>query len=301
MPTVEHDFLVQLFRNRPALAAELLALCAGLQLDGTHATDGSIDATQLGTAPFFADFVTVLSDDLGRVRGAIVVEVQRQPDEEKRWSWPIYVAATRATHRCPVVLLVITPDPGVASWAERPIDCGHPGLVLRPIVIGYNRIPRLIEAGIAPELAVLSALAHPQAEVVEAAGAAIDGLPEDTQRLYWDIILAELPDLVREALEATMENHKYRSEFARKYYDAGEQHGLEKGLAQGREQGREEGLRRAIVMVVGTRVPSLRGDLEGRLDALREPTLVHLLSALGDAGDEDHVRAVLERILGASG
>ena len=293
MPTVEHDFLVYLFRNRPELARELLALCAGIELAGTQVRDGSIDATQVKSAPFFADFVSVLSGDDGAPVAAIIVEVQRSgDDDDKRWSWPVYVATTRATYRCPVLLLVLAPDPAIARRARRPIETGHPSFTLEPIVIGYDAIPRNTDPHAPAELAVLSALAHPQLDVVDAAGAAIEVLPDDTQRLYWDILFEGLPEIVRDALEATMENYKYRSDFARKYYGAGEQQGLEKGLGQGRI----EGLRRAIVTLVGARLPELRDEAERSIAERDETSLIQILVEVGDARDDRQLRAVIDRL-----
>jgi len=229
-------------------------------------------------------------------------------DEDKRWTWPVYVAAARAGYHCPANLIVLTPSPAVARWASQPIELGHPGFALRPLVIGYDRVPRIDDAALAreaPELAVLSAMAHRDLETVEAAEAGLEGLPEDRQKLYWDAILSTLPDLVRSALEARMlKGYEYQSDFARKYYsqglEKGREEGLEKGLEKGREEGlekgREEGLRRAILALVGVRLPGVRDELERRLAGQSEARLEQLLIALGDARDEPAIRAVLDRI-----
>jgi hypothetical protein len=50
-----------------------------------------------------------------------------------------------------------------AAWASRAIDLGHPGMTLKPIVLGPEQIPQVVEPEEAirtPELAVLSALAR---------------------------------------------------------------------------------------------------------------------------------------------
>ena len=51
---------------------------------------------------------------------------------------------------------------------------------------------------------MLSALAHPELEVVTAAIPAISELPEDRGRLYLDVIMAALPPSVRKLLETQM-------------------------------------------------------------------------------------------------
>ena len=95
----------------------------------------------------------------------VIVEVQLGEDDDKLRTWPLYVAAARARYRCPAMLLVLAPDPAVARWASQAIELGHPGFALRPVVIGYDRVPRLRNAETAratPELAVLSAMATGQ-------------------------------------------------------------------------------------------------------------------------------------------
>jgi hypothetical protein len=62
-----------------------------------------------------------------------------------------------------VALLVLTLSRGTARWARQPIDIGHPGFELRPLVIGPDEVPTILnpdKAQADPELAVLSAMAH---------------------------------------------------------------------------------------------------------------------------------------------
>ncbi len=69
------------------------------------------------------------------------------------------------------LLLVVAPDASVARWCAQPIELGHPGFMLQPLVAGPNAIPVLTDEQAArrdPELAVLSAMAHGQTEVGQA-------------------------------------------------------------------------------------------------------------------------------------
>ena len=186
---------------------------------------------------------------------------------------------------------VLAPDPAVARWASQPIELGHPGFVLRPVVIGYEQIPRVRDpatARAAPQLAVLSAIAYPELETAVAARAALDELPEEDKKLYWDVILSRLPALVRRLLEPTMiKGDEYMGEFARTFYSQGRE--------AGREAGREEGLRRAIVALVEARLSGLREEVESRLRDQPEAQLVQILIELDKVHDEDGVRAVLDR------
>jgi len=299
-----HELLVELFRQRPALARELLAASAGLELAGATAERGSIDLTQVAPAEYRSDAVTVIRDRRGKASAAVIVEVQLKVDRDKRYTRPLYVTAARASLRCPVLLLVLAPRRAVARWARRSIATGHPGFWLRPIVIGFGEVPRITDEAVArgaPELSVLSAIARADAEVVQAALGAVQGLPEESKKLYWDFIMARWPELARQAMEARMiKGYQYQSDFARKYISLGRKQGLEKGRAKGREEGREEGLRRAIVDIVGARLPGLRDELAQRLRGRPAVLLDTIGVALGKANDEAEARAVLDRLL-ASG
>jgi len=165
--------------------------------------------------------VVILRDRADRPATGLIVEVQRQIQRDKLLTWPAYVANLRAKLACPVVLLVIAPDPAVAAWARRPIELGHPGLHLTPIVIGFDDVPWVrdpVAASRLPELAVLSVLAHPELESAEIAIDAIAQLPADQARLYFDVVMMSLPVAIRQILEARMQHYEYQSNFARKYY-----------------------------------------------------------------------------------
>jgi len=116
MPSMVHEILADLFKNRPSLAAEMLAEVLGVWLPVyTEARLASIDLTEIQPAEYRADVVVVLLDGDIPVR-VIIVEVQLAMDSRKRLSWPAYVTVSRAVHGCPADLLVIAPDPVVAEW-----------------------------------------------------------------------------------------------------------------------------------------------------------------------------------------
>ncbi|MGY2063695.1 hypothetical protein ACW9HQ_53105, partial [Nocardia gipuzkoensis] len=113
-------------------------------------------------------------------------------------------------------------NPVVAEWCRKPIDFGHPELVLRPLVLGPDSIPAVTdpaEAIAAPERAVLSAIAHgnePNADAV--LSALMAGLSNTDYELG--------------------NTYEYRSDFARRY------------VAEGRAAGRAEGEAAALLMVL---------------------------------------------------
>ena len=227
VPSFAHEIYVELFRQRPALAGELLAAWAGIRLGGATAELASIDLSQVAPAEYRSDAVSVLRD---RRRAAVAAVIPRVTD----------AAQARA----------------------------------------------------APQLAVLSALAHPEARVAEAALAGFDALPEGDQKLYWDVIVNGLPGLVRQALEARMiKGYQYQSDFARKYYWQGHDEGQKQTLAEHR---------RELVELVGARLPGIREELETRLRDKPLTVLVRISVELGRARSEKAVRTILDRFFGRS-
>ncbi len=76
MPSMAHEILVDLFKNRPSLAAEILDEVLGVSLPPySEARLASIDLTEIQPAEYRADVVVVLLDGDIPVR-VIVVEVQ---------------------------------------------------------------------------------------------------------------------------------------------------------------------------------------------------------------------------------
>jgi hypothetical protein len=249
MPSLLHEGVVSLFRNRPALAPELLrVLQAPLPaFESVRVADTNL--TEVVPSERRADLVLLLEADAPRA--ALVVEVQLSVDPDKAWSWPVYLANLRARLRCGVALLVVTTDEAVARWAARPIGMGHPGLELTPLVIGPRSVPVVCDERQAerdPELAVLSALAHGRgpeaAEVATAALTAASRLDDDRAALYVDLVLAHVGVAARVFLEELMasRNYEYQSDFARRYF------------GQGRAEGRAEALL-TVLAARGLEVP----------------------------------------------
>jgi hypothetical protein len=96
MPTLEHNALVEMFRENPELAPHLLALLFHVDVP-PHASalvvESSLD--QLIPVEFLADLVLELRDASGALVLVIVLEVQREKDPDKEYSWPVYVSVLR--------------------------------------------------------------------------------------------------------------------------------------------------------------------------------------------------------------
>ncbi|HEX5746703.1 MAG TPA: hypothetical protein VFZ09_10680 [Archangium sp.] len=240
MPSLRHEALLELFRNRPVLAAELLRDALGIELPAyAEARAESAELTEAVPTEYRADLVVQLWGDTPRL--AIVVEVQLSPDEEKRYTWPVYLTHMRAKLRCPTVLLVVAPDAGVARWCGQPLETGHRGFVLKPYLAGPESIPvitRPEQARQAVELMVLSAMAHGQGEqgaaIAETVLPGLAGIDEERARFYFDLVMWSLNDAARTALEALMSSgtYEYQSEFARRYFTQGRQEGKADALLE---------------------------------------------------------------------
>ena len=192
MPSNLHEVLIKLFRDETRLAPELLRDVFHAELPpytDVHTEESTL--TQLMPTEYHADLVLMLRNK-EPVYG-IVVEVQLQRDEQKAFTWPLYVTALRARFRCPVDLLVVTADSSVARWAAKPLPLGRPDSVFCPYVLGPEGIPQIRDVELAtarPHLAVLSALAHGNAPgglgVLHAAFTAVGGLDAAHASMYHD-------------------------------------------------------------------------------------------------------------------
>jgi hypothetical protein len=241
VPSQLHEALVELFRNRPVLAAEMLAESLGVALPRfSEARIESADFSDVVPRELRADLLVLLLDE--RPVLVIIVEVQLQDDPNKSFAWPAYVIGARARYRCPACLLVVTPDAALAVRLARPIHLGPGGFELPLFVLGPSGVPVMTdihEAQARPELAVLSAMAHGETEVgldvALAAFAASEGLDADRSALYYDLVLSSVSEAARRSLEKLMiiKNYQYQSEFARKYFAQGRDEGLQVGLQTG--------------------------------------------------------------------
>lgn len=294
MPSQLHEALLLLFRNRPALAPELLREALHVELpDYTEARIDSADLTDIQPAEYRADLVVLLLH--GAPVLGIVLEMQLSNDEDKRYVWPVYVANLRARIRCPVCLLMITAEDTVARWAGKAIMLGG-GNVFARWVLSLSGVPEITDSDRAkedPELAVLSAMAHARdpdttksVRIAVLAQMATLGLDADRAMLYFDLVLHSLPEAARRALQAMdPSKYEYQSEFARRYFGQGKAAGVEEGktagIAEGKAAGIAEGKARIVLKLLATRFGALRPAIEARvrdasavdLDAIAERVL----------------------------
>jgi len=287
MPSQLHEALLLLFRNRPALAPELLRdtlLCNLPTYTDVHVH--SADLTELQPVEYRADLVVLLLD--GEPVMGIVIEVQLSRDDRKQFVWPVYVANLPARIRCPVCLLVVAGDAAVARWAAKPIDMGgHHRLV--PWVLGLQGIPEitdLAQAQADPELAVLSAMAHgddadtaKSVQIAFAAELASRGLDPDRATLYFDLIMTSLSEAARRELQAmNPAKYEYQSDFAKRYVAQGKAEGRAEGRLEGQADGQRAGKAALVVRLLTLRFGTLSEDVQARI----EQSSIAELDAIGE-------------------
>ena len=271
MPSHLHEMLVEMFRDRPVLAAELLAGPLGIKVptfQEAHVSPSELN--DVTPTEYRADLVISLTDG-GTVVLAVVLEAQLRKDDRKRRSWPAYVSTLYARLGCPVALLVMSPSPRVAKWCAEPIPVGEPNFVLTPLAMGPRQIPAVTDPVLAaknPELAVLSTMAHgnkstDRESIFKVFWAAMNALDPVHADLYADVVLARMSVATRKYLEVLMTSapYKYESDFARRYYGQGEAQGRTEGKAEGRTEGRAE----AVLAVLDARRVALPAEMRDQI------------------------------------
>ena len=256
---MEHNGLIEMFRENPALAPHFLALLFHLQVP-PHVTARVADSTldQLIPVEFRADLVLELCDAHGRVVFAIVFEVQRDVKLRKQYTWPVYVAVARAERECPVVVLVLAIDAEVAAWASEKIDLGLGLGAIQPLVLGPATLPVVTDPAVAEqevELAILSAMAHGNGPeglaAVQTALVALGRLDREHAAVYFQIIWDALREPMQRALEALVMERQTEGKtsfppFAQQIFERGKLDGIREGKLDGIREGKREALLRLL-------------------------------------------------------
>jgi hypothetical protein len=262
--TVTHEAPLELIRQHPALAVDLLRAFTGLTVsDQADIRLGPNSLNAIVPAEFTADAVVIASDpDTGDPQVVVIVEPQGRDDETKRYAWPAYLANVRSATKCPTaVLIVICPDPREADKCRQVIAMGHPGWDLLPIVIDPLHAPAADGADpyLTLFLACLPALDMADRAVARRVLDAIrnSGASDADRKRLTAIILKRASAAARQILEALMITTEYKDEFIERHVNEGIEKGLAEGLAQGIAQGREQGAvsakRTDILQVLGVR------------------------------------------------
>ncbi|MFI0451723.1 hypothetical protein [Actinomadura sp. 6N118] len=207
--------------------------------------DGSEEFTQAQPAVFRGDNVVVFcsqKDDQKKL--AVVIEHQLKRDKRKRFSWPIYLTELHHRTQCPAILLVLCPRKAVADWARTPIEIGHPGFTLTPLVFGPDSdrlVTTTAEAARNPELTILAFLTTmsrhrdpASLEVVYVALGTLNNAGHKDANSYAEMVLGLLPKPERQKLETLLSRGtvEFKSDFAKHHQALGEAKGKAEGEAE---------------------------------------------------------------------
>jgi hypothetical protein len=232
MPSQAHELLADMFRVRPELATALLEARNFRIPEHDDAVVASGELNDVVPTEYRADRVVTYTVGKKAVF-AVIVEVQLRSDERKRFSWPAYVGTLYARLKCPLLLVVVCPDQRVADWCAEPIEIADPTFfVMKPVALGPVQIPVVTDMALAernPALVLLSAVLNRDAPEprrrLTVAAAAIRKIKLDYGELYYDPLLAVLPEAHRALLEEIVTTAGYRSDFARHHEARGEARG----------------------------------------------------------------------------
>lgn len=244
MPSVTHEAPIELIRQHPGLAVELLRAMSDVDLPAEIAVSlGPTDLSEVVPIKFLANAVVIVTDTTtGEPTMVIIIEPQGRDDPTKEFSWPVYVTVARRHLRCQrALLLVICPNPDEADKCRRLISTGHPGFDLTPAVIDPLNSPGVESAS--PYLAIFAAfMGAINLEEDQGARAFLTAVREsgasvaDRKRLS-TIMLNLASDAARRRLETMMTTMEWKSDFIEGF--------VQEGLQQGRRQGMEQGAAKA--------------------------------------------------------
>jgi hypothetical protein len=240
MPSIPHEGPLDLVRQHPEIAVDLIAGTPGIRLPRRPAASlAPTDMSAVIPVQYLADMVVLISDAAtGDPALAVIIEPQLRDSDTKRFSWPVYLTTARRVAGCPAaVLVVLCPDPAEADKCRRLIRTGHPGFDLAPIVIDSGAPPGRDGTG-GPYLTVFSAsmggidlATEPGARQVLDAIASTEVSAADRLRMT-TIILKLANDAARHLLEAMMTTSEYEKTFVEKIHDQGIAEGEAKGKAE---------------------------------------------------------------------
>jgi hypothetical protein len=246
MPSISHEGPLDLVRQHPEIAVDLIAGTPGIHLPRQPAVSlAPTDMSAVVPVQYLADMVVLISDAVtGNPVLAVIIEPQLRDSVTKRYSWPVYVTSARRVAECPAaVLVVLCPDPAEAAKCRQLIRTGHPGFDLAPIVIDSVGPPGRDGMG-SPYLTVFAASmggidleSRPGARQVLDAMASPEISDADRFRMT-AIILTLASDAARHLLEAMMTTSEYEKTFVERIHD--------QGIAEGEARGKAEAVLRLL-------------------------------------------------------
>src|ERR1017187_1033555 len=122
MPSIPHEGPLDLVRQHPELAVELVQGIAGITLPSRVAVSlAPTDMSAVVPVQYLADMVVLITDAAtGEPALAVIIEPQLPDSDTKRYSWPGYHPTARPIPKCPAAVpVVLCPDPAEADKCRR--------------------------------------------------------------------------------------------------------------------------------------------------------------------------------------
>jgi hypothetical protein len=267
MPSVAHEAPIELIRQHPGLAVELLRAMSDVDLPSEIAVSlGPTDLSEVVPVKFLADAVVIVANKAtGEPALVIIIEPQGRDDRTKEFSWPVYLTVARRHLQCQrAFLLVICPDPDEAKKCRRLISTGHPGFDLIPAVIDPLNAPGVGSAS--PYLAIFAAfMGAMNLEADQGVRAFLTAVREsgastaDRKRLS-TIMLNLASDAARRRLETMMTTMEWKSDFIEGFVQEGLQKGMRQGLQQGMQQGEVKARSEDVLKIIDSRAIKVTGE-----------------------------------------
>lgn len=264
MPSAAHETPIALAKLEPGLVAWLLVNLFDVKVpEYHHARSQATDIRVVVPRTYHADGMLVFCDVTDRPVLAVVLEVQRRWDRSKHRTWRLYVAQLEAELDVSVALVVYCPDQHIAARYQDLFEFDGISLILRPLIFTPERVPLVIDTELArahPALVVLSALCHggqPEVDALfPALAAALHAVDPNNAILYYDIILAGLPEAPRVRWEAFMTTTVDSTYFSERFREI-EARGVARGAAEGEA--------RAVLTVLEARGFTVPDDARERI------------------------------------
>jgi hypothetical protein len=253
MVTSTHEAHHSIFRHDKDLFPEVMGQVFGVVLGKAgQVTVLSTDLTERRPIERRADSVLLaelLVED-EKSKYIVVIEAQTDPDPEKKWSWPYYIAYLRARYACPVILLVVCTKPHTERWARAEITSGLGELVcmrVTPAVAGPGNVEPITDLDKARAnvgFAVFSALTHSRQErareILEVLAEALGSIDGKNGTFLSELVEAGLAgtgsfEIWRNLMITG--NYPHVSQWRAQATEQGLQQGIERGIEQGIEQG----------------------------------------------------------------
>lgn len=272
MTTQEHEIPIDLFKSRRGFTSETLERCFGFSLpEFTRSASGSEALTSKKPLDLVCDNIEIYYGADGKPVHVVIVEIQRQKDLKKTYTWPLYLYKARLEFKCPVTLIVVCFDERTATWAGTPIYSGHPGLTFAPLVMGPDEIQKAAKAAdskFAAEFSLLEMITDNTRptitdETINRFTEVLAPLPIDLAITYAEYAQALLSKEARMVLEKIMatEAYPYQARYKSRFFQEGEQ----KGKAEGKAEGLLKHAKESVLIALNERGFSVTADIEDRI------------------------------------